>query len=276
MATDSAAALKEFLTSEICLPQDIGLLRQAYRAAKPFPHVVMDGIFSATLLERVTAEATRLKSDQWIQIHQDQLEKVQRMRSALEIGNAGRDLVTLLHSAGFLYLLSEITGIWQLLPDPYLQGGGHASMRRGDYFKIHADRNVAYDTGLTRRLAMIVFLNKDWPRDYGGELELWNEEGTRCETAIAPVFNRTVLFEVAYPNYHGVPRPLACPPDRMRHSFLVYYHTVGVGMGDKITPHTSRFAPQFYRRSKSLLRRAAEQITPPIVLNAARRIVRRG
>jgi len=273
MLNDGATALREFLTADLCLPREIGALRNAYRTARPFPHLVLDDLFRSPLLDRVVTEAPLMAANQWLNIEQEGLERIVRMRSALEMGAASRELVSLLHSPGFLYLLSEITDIWQLLPDPYLQGGGHALMRRDGYFKIHADRNVAYDTGLRRRLAMIVFLNRDWPSGYGGNLELWNHAGTRCEAAIEPVFNRTVLFEVAWPNYHGVPQPLACPPDRVRHSFIVYYHTA-IGSDDRVSPHTSQFAPQFYRRRPSRLRRIAGQLAPPIMLRALRSLLK--
>ena len=82
---------------------------------------------------------------------------------------------------------SSLTEVSQLLPDPYLQGAGYALMRRGDYFSVHADRNVAYDTGLTRRLAMIIFLNKSWRSDYHGQLELWTADAKRCEVSIEPM-----------------------------------------------------------------------------------------
>jgi hypothetical protein len=272
---DAASALREHLRGDVNVPHDLQALQHSFSTAKPFRHVTLDDLFSNSLLDGLLAEAPRLKAEQWLQFDQDGLEQTFRMRSALEVGDAGSRFVALLHSAAFLYMLSEITGIWQLLPDPYLQGGGHALMRRGDFFNVHADRNIAYDTGLTRRLAMIVFLNKDWRSDYGGCLELWNHEGTRAEVSIEPVFNRTALFEVAYPNYHGVPQPLTCPPDRTRNSFLVYYHTVGVNQGDRVTPHSSRFAPTFYRKRKSLLLRTAEQLTPPIVKTALQRLLRR-
>src|SRR5690606_11453061 len=189
-----------------------------------------------------------------------------RMRSAVDMGAAGRELAALVHSPAFLYLLSEITDVWQLLPDPYLQGGGHAVMRRGGFFEVHADINVAYDTGLRRRMALLVFLNDDWRPEYNGQLELWNDDGSHCEVSIEPRFNRTVLFEVAFPNYHGVPAPLACPPDVMRHTFLVYFHTADLGNADDgrpVKPHSSLFAPRFYQGPKSWLRRLAFQLSPP-------------
>src|SRR5882757_10749820 len=260
MSNASAAALTTLLGDKLHLPSGVEALRLAYAGAKPYPHVVIDNLFSEHLLNQVLAEAPAMAREQWLNVEQQYLEKIVRMRSAIEVGEAGAQLVALLHSAAFLYLLSEITGIWQLLPDPYLQGGGHALMRPGGYFKVHADRNIAYDTGLTRRLALIIYLNKNWLPEYRGELELWNAAGTQCQVSVEPLFNKTILFEVAYPNYHGVPEPIACPPDRLRQSFLVYYHTVGVGGGDKVTPHTSMFAPAFYRRKKTKLRVLAEQV----------------
>lgn len=268
---EGSTALLETLHGKVQLPQGIEAVRASYRSAKPFPHVIIDNLFSPALLDRVIGEAPR--KDQWVRIEHG-LQRVERMRSALELGPASTELISVLHSAAFLYLLSEISGVWQLLPDPYLQGGGHALMHRGGFFQIHADRNVAYETGLRRRLAMIVFLNKDWPKEYGGQLELWDDQASRCEVSIDPVYNRTVLFEVAYPNYHGVPSPLACPRDRFRHSFLAYYHTAGAG--DNVTPHASVFAPQFYQKKPSFMERAARQLAPPLVIKALKALRRGG
>ena len=111
-------------------------------------------------------------------------------------------------------------------------------MPPGSFFHVHVDRNVAYDTGLRRRLAMIIFLNKAWKPEYGGQLELWSADGLHREVAIEPIFNRTVIFEVASPNYHGVPAPIASPAGRSRNSFLVYCHTVGTDGSEDIAPHS--------------------------------------
>jgi len=269
MSAHIATSLQDYFAATVRVPADLADVHRRYTTAKPFPHIVLDDLFDPSLLDRVIEEAPSPKSASWLAIEQDGLESTLRMRSAMEIGAAGREMVATLSSAAFLYMVSEMTGIWQLLPDPYLQGAGHAAMLRGDFFKVHSDRTVAYDTGLTRRLAVITFLNKDWPSaEYGGNLELWNNEGTRCEVSIEPQYNRTIIFEIAHPNYHGVPQPLTCPANVTRRSFMFYYHTVDVGVTDKVSPHTSRFAPQFYRPKKSALHRALVQLTPPIVTSA--------
>jgi Rps23 Pro-64 3,4-dihydroxylase Tpa1-like proline 4-hydroxylase len=258
----------------IRLPSDLELLREAYKSAKPFPHVVIDDMFSASLLESLLTEMAAMKQNQWSRIEQDTRERTLRMRSAAELGDAGVDMLSIVHSAPFLCLLSEITGVWQLLPDPYLQGAGYASMRRGDYFHVHSDRSVAYDTGLTRRLAMIVFLNKSWKPEYHGKLELWNHTATSCEASVEPLFNKTVIFEVAHPNFHGVPVPLACPADRSRQSFILYFHTVGIDGKSNVRPHSSIFAPRLRGTNRMTLRSLARDVTPPILTRAIRKLTR--
>jgi len=274
MASDLTKEFTTLLADKITLPNPIEDLRSTYKNSKPFSHVVVDNMFSEQLLDPLLTEISEMSRHQWSNIEQDSRERTVRMRSAAEMGAAGGQLLSVVHSAAFLYFLSEITGIWQLLPDPYLQGAGYALMRRGDYFNVHADRNVAYDTGLTRRLAMIIFLNKSWKPEYRGELELWNDEATRCEVSIGPLFNRTVIFEVAYPNYHGVPLPLDCPADRMRQSFILYYHTAGSQGHSPVKPHTSIFAPRFYGTNRLTLRSLVREVTPPFLARTIRKLTK--
>jgi Rps23 Pro-64 3,4-dihydroxylase Tpa1-like proline 4-hydroxylase len=270
---DITADLSAVFADRIRLPTGIEQLRASYTESAPFPHVVIDNLFAPHILDPLLDEMAQMQDSQWLLVESQPHERIRRMRSAVDLGPAGAQMVSLVHSAQFLYLLSEITGIWQLLPDPYLQGAGYAQMRRGDFFKVHSDRNVAYDTGLSRRLAMIVFLNKAWDPGYNGQLELWNDEATQCNVSVEPAFNRTILFEVADPNYHGVPAPIACPEDRSRQSFIVYYHTVGTDGKSARTPRTSTFAPSFYREDPRF-RSFARQVTPPVLFKAARRLAR--
>lgn len=275
MQDDLTTAFRSLLAGKITLAGRIEELQASYRAAKPFPYIVIDDMFAPEILDALLAEMTDMGRDKWKQVDNDSRERTLRMKSAAEMGPAGTNLLSIVHSAGFLYLLSEITGIPQLLPDPYLLGSGYAQMRRGDYFSVHSDRNVAYDTGLMRRLAMIVFLNKSWRPEYHGKLELWNREATNCDATVEPLFNKTVIFEVADPNYHGVPVPLACPADRSRRSFILYYHTVGIPGQAFVKPHTSLFAPRTHGTNRVTLRQIAREIVPPFLTRTLRKLGRR-
>ena len=273
MLLQSTTELSTLPSGIVNLSAQIGALGSTYRNAQPFPHVVLDNLLSTDILDSVLYEMTCLREEQWRIVESKSRERVRRMRSVRELGSAGTRLVNMLHSASFLHMLSDITGVRHLLPDPYVQGAGYAAMQPGDFFNVHSDRNVAYETGLTRRLALIVFLNKGWDAQFNGQLELWNSSGTRCEVAIDPIFNRTVIFEVALPNYHGVPQPIACPVGRCRQSFIVYYHTVGTDEKSDANPRSSIFVSDLLREHPKLLTLARE-VTPPLLFRAVANLLR--
>jgi len=221
----------------IHLSSSIKWLRSAYRSGKPFSHLVLDDFFPENLLNRVVEELPALGGATWVR-HDDDNMRQFNLRSALDLGEAGSQLVAFLHSARFLYFLSEITGIWELLPDPYLQGAGYHLIPRGGKFDVHVDRNLAYSIGMVRRLSLLIYLNKGWKSEYGGQLELWSKDGKSCEVSIEPSFNRTTIFEITDENLHGVPSVVRCPEGRSRNCFVVYYHTVALP-GNKMMTHTS-------------------------------------
>jgi Rps23 Pro-64 3,4-dihydroxylase Tpa1-like proline 4-hydroxylase len=181
-------------------------------------------------------------------------------------GETGFELTAFLHSAAFLYLLSELTGIQELLPDPYLLGSEYSALPEGGYFDVHIDRNMAYETGLTRRLSLIIYLNKQWKHEYGGQLELWNSDARHREAVIEPAFNRTIIFEIAEQNFHGVPTPVARPDGKSRKSFAVYYHTVGIAGRTDAAPHSSIYGPRSGNQNKWTFRRLIKDVTPPMLL----------
>ncbi len=257
------------LHEKLNVRESLTVLSARYKAAKPFPHIVVDNMFPDELLDQLVTEMPALNGEKWVENDDEHLTKY-NLRSAVELGETGYRLVSFLHSAAFLYFLSEVTGIYQLLPDPYLQGSGYHILPRGAKFDVHADRNMAYETGLTRRLSLITYLNKQWPHEYGGQLELWNADGTSCEAVVEPVFNRTVIFEIGDTYFHGVPAHVACPPGRSRNSFVAYYHTAA--LAQQAAPHTSIYSPSFYQKRRARLAQVVRDLTPPIVMRNLRRL----
>jgi hypothetical protein len=273
IVTTAGNGLGSLLGSRIKLPEGIDSLQQKYQHASPFPHLVMDNLFPDELMRGVVAEIPPLASENWLHHHDDHQEKF-GLRSAADLGEYGTQLASLLHSASFLYFLSEITGIWGLLPDPYLQGGGLHVLPIGAKFDVHIDRKTDYVMGLRRRLALIVYLNEGWKPEYGGQLELWDKHGTRCEVSVEAELNRTVLFEVAEGNYHGNPNVIACPPGQTRNSFIVYYHTVPDDGRMRTDILSSVFAPSSYKK-KFRMRSLVKDLTPPLLLRAMKRVMAR-
>jgi hypothetical protein len=247
------------------LPKGVEELHDDFRSAQPFPHLVFDSLFPDETLEEILDEGNSLSKESWVHNNDDRIVKA-GLRSAVDLGDAAYRFSSMMHSAGFLYFLSEITGIKALLPDPYLTGGGYSVVPEGGKFDVHADRNTDHHSGLLRRIVVLTYLNKNWKHEYGGQLELWNQEATACEKVIEPIFNRTVIFEIGDKNFHAV-RPVTKGTGLKRRAFMAYFHTVS----QELVMHNSIFAPPIYQSQPAkppLMHRIKREVLPPIVLRA--------
>jgi hypothetical protein len=263
---DRTSAVLSFLRCNLSPPKSLPDLLNDYRCASPFPHLVLDNLFPSEELELLKSEIPSGSSENWVNEKNDRFIK-SNLRSAVYLGAHGYSFTSMLHSAAFLYFLTEMTGVGALLPDPYLSGGGYHLMQEGGKFEVHADTNTDSYCGLHRRLAMLIYLNKGWKSEYGGQLELWNQSATQCEKAIEPIFNRTVIFEISDVNFHAV-RPVAAGFGARRELFAAYFHTVS----QNLVPHNSIYAPSIYRDIDTPMRRVMRQTMPPFLWGALKRL----
>ncbi len=259
--TNRTEKVLSFVRCDLSIDKSVDELLHEYQHAAPFPHLVLDDLFPYETLNPVLDELPSPSSEKWVHEHTDHLVK-SNLRSAADLGDQTFQFASILHSAGFLYFLSEITGVKALLPDPYLTGAGYHVVPEGGKFDVHADRNTDHNSGLERRVVMLIYLNRSWAPEYGGQLELWNQQGTKCEKVIEPLFNRTVIFEIGDKNFHGV-RPVI-GAGVARRSFAVYFHTVG----KRLVMHNSIYAPTIYQNKGSLLRRIGRETLPPFLSRA--------
>jgi Rps23 Pro-64 3,4-dihydroxylase Tpa1-like proline 4-hydroxylase len=135
-----------------------------------------------------------------------------------------KQLNDLLNGSDFIEMMQFVTGMPGLLPDEKLVGGGlHSTGARG-HLDVHLDFNLLRDRGWHRRLNILVYMNKGWKEDWGGEFELWNEDVSKLREKFLPVFNRCVMFNTNNVSYHGV-NAVKCPEGQSRKSFAAYYYT---------------------------------------------------
>jgi hypothetical protein len=199
---------------------------QEYIQNTPFPNTYFDDFFQADELRKVLDEFPELGDKQDIKFENPNEVKL-ASRGEYRFGPQTLAFVHFLNSQPFLEFLSHLTGIPNLIPDPYFEGGGFHQIKPGGYLKIHADFNKHRLTGLDRRLNVLVYLNENWEEGYGGHFELWDRDMKTCVKKVLPVFNRMAMFSTTDFSYHGHPDPLNCPPDRSRRSLALYYYTNG-------------------------------------------------
>jgi hypothetical protein len=248
-------------------------LAESFQTAQPFPHIVADGIFPDDLLDAVLSEYPEPEDVPW-----ESFASPSELKLALadteKMGPATRHLLAELNGQVFVDFLERLTGIVGLIADPHYEGGGLHQIRRDGFLKVHADFNRHGRLPLDRRLNVLLYLNHDWPEDYGGHLELWDKSMTNCAARVLPVFNRMVVFATTDFAYHGHPDPLTCPPDRARRSMAWYYYTNGRPATEVSYTHTTLFRA---RPDESIARSrrwqdVAARWTPPALFDAARRV----
>jgi hypothetical protein len=200
-------------------------LREAYGSATPFPHIVLDGVLTDDTLAKVYRELDPVDFEGWT----NYLHVNERKYSNTTPSTWG-PTTQIVHDAfstqRFLTFLSSLTGIERLKSDPILDGGGlHRSMR-GGFLNVHADFTAHHKQQTwRRRVNLLLYLNPDWQPEWGGELELWDRDVTRCEARVAPLGNRVLLFTTDEDSYHGHPDPLNFPEGVPRQSMALYYFT---------------------------------------------------
>lgn len=249
----------------------------AYVSADPFPHTAFDDFLPEDVLNRVVAEFPAVDQIQWKKYERPAENKKFTCEDDTQMGEFTRHLVSQFNSATFLTFLEKLTGIDGLIPDPYLRGGGLHQSVRGGSLGIHADFNWYPRLKVERRINALVYLNKDWKKEWGGDLELWDKEMKHAVKKIAPVFGRCAIFTTNDISYHGHPDPLACPDGVTRRSLAFYYYTSGASE----KPQDARTTLFKQRPGKDAGFAAAgakhilKKVTPPIILDAIRAIKKR-
>jgi hypothetical protein len=223
------------------LRYDPHAFRERYAAADPFPHIALDGLFDDSELDAVLSEFPRPEAMQWAKFDNPHEKKLGFYYETATISPVVRRFLDAMNSFEVLLFLEALTGIEGLIPDPYFGGGGLHQIEPGGYLKIHADFNVHPKLHLDRRLNVLIYLNKDWREEWGGQLELWDTEMRGCRERIAPLFNRTVIFSTSDRSFHGHPHPLMSPPGVTRKSVSLYYYTAGRPDEERSAAHDTIF-----------------------------------
>lgn len=214
-----------------------------YLNATPFPHIVLDQFFPEETLNPIYAEFLSPQEGQWTKRYHENSQKLE-LTDETQMGEATRHFLAQLNSSAFLIFLERLTGITGLIPDPHFSGGGLHQIERGGFLNIHADFNYLQRLGLYRRLNLLLYLNKDWKEEYGGHLELWSRDMSRCEKRLLPVFNRCVIFNTTDRSFHGHPEPVACPEGMTRKSLALYYYSAVPADSKTPTPHSTLYQKQ--------------------------------
>jgi Rps23 Pro-64 3,4-dihydroxylase Tpa1-like proline 4-hydroxylase len=213
-----------------------------FASRDPFRHVVIDGFLEKAFADRLLEEFPAFERGN-ARNEAGELGSKSTVERIRELGSAFVELDDLIQSREFLDLVSRLTGIDNLLYDPYYFGGGTHENRAGQDLDPHVDFNRHPVENWHRRLNLIVYLNHEWEDAWGGSLELHSDARSPDNRVklITPLFNRCVIFETTEWSWHGFSR-IAPPADRQdatRRSIALYFYTTDRPHEERADTHST-------------------------------------
>jgi hypothetical protein len=251
-------------------------LTAQYNGANPYPHIVIEDFLPPKILEICLQRFPKVLDKEGMTFDRPQ----ERLKSSFNpdhLDGALRCFFYSLNSKPFIRFLENMTGIKGLIPDPYFMGAGFHEIKNGGHLSVHADFNHHKPMNLERRINVLIYLNKDWKEEYGGQLELWDVDMTACQKSVLPVFNRCVVFNTTSKSNHGNPNVINHPQGIPRRSIALYYYTST--WSDEKREHTTQFQTRpgsadkkdHQVKNDEMLR----ELLPPIVYRSIRKIGKR-
>jgi hypothetical protein len=196
-----------------------------YADAQPFPHIVLDDALTPEAFDAVDDEFPSVEDKFWkgyLHINETKYSNTQPDTWGTTLNAVAKELC----SERFVDFLGTLTGIDDLMPDWTMDGGGLHQTLRGGHLNVHADFTTHHShDDWARRVNILLYLNREWPDEWGGKLELWDKDMTACQDTVAPAGNRMLIFTTSFDSFHGHPDALTCPADVARRSMALYYFT---------------------------------------------------
>jgi hypothetical protein len=260
---------------------------EKFKSGTPFPHVVIPNFLPPEIAGAISSEFPGTRDINWrvagpgdaVQTGNKEIEKITSSNEQL-FPPLIRHVMHGFNSGVFVSFVEKLTGFSGLVPDPWYHGCGLHSTGRGGRLMIHADASRHPNPKFDQILNMIYYVTPGWQEEWGGHLEMWDEEVTRCVHKITPEFNSALIFFTGSKCFHGHPHPLNTPPGIRRNSLAVYYYTPERRIDEtysgyknyvewKRTNELDRIS--LYHRGKDVVRR----VLPARVVNSMASFVRR-
>ncbi len=205
------------------LEKEKDMLRQKFLNAKPFPHIAIDDFLfpgmSEKLYEVIPAPEQKNKSRDYI-FAKNKFEFSNMKKFSTDFERLYEDLT----SDRFAKLISYISNE-KIFIDPKFHGGGIHLGGEQSYLNMHADFNYhPINKNWFRNLNILLYLNKDWHSEYGGNLKL-KDSRTGENTEVEVPMNRLVIMHCRGYTLHGYDKT-NFPKDTYRTSIAIYGYTL--------------------------------------------------
>ncbi len=190
----------------------------------PFPHCIIENFLPLEIITKAENEFVNFRKtysagNKLFQKTKKSSEKYEEMPETV------KKIITFFYSKDFINILEEKFNLNNVEADWSLHGGGLHESFKGGFLKVHSDFIYIRKSKLRRVLNLLLYINSNWKEDWGGSLELWDQNMNSSVKKIIPEINRAVIFRTDKESNHGFPDPINCPENLSRKSIALYYYT---------------------------------------------------
>lgn len=224
---------------------DFQHLNNEFVSTPPFPMIILDDFLPNEFALQLFEECENIPEKYWTNF-------TRRGSGMIECKNllpapVAYNFVNQMHSALGMEWMTGLTGIKDLIPDPYLTGAGYSRIFNGESLKVHTDFNWNDQLKLHRMLSFIIYLNPNWKEEYGGHLNFYDFNNEKIIQHVEPKFNRAIIWRYHKRGFHGCPDPIMCPPDMSRNTFRLFFY-----ISESVPRHDDRPHRSLYWYDKDL------------------------
>ncbi len=207
-----------------------------YQTATPFPHIVFDNFLDPDLARAIASAFPSRDEIDWVD-RDNENNRRRYQHDETKLPTLIREMLRELNSRQFVLVLETLTGIDNLIPDPFFIGGGVHESTTGDFLNIHVDFNWHHKLQAHRRCNALLYFSDDWQPEWDGQTELWPLDMSGPSVQVLPVFNRMLVFNTSEISHHGQPNPNRCPETETRKVLNLYYYTTHLDKEHEADPH---------------------------------------
>ena len=196
-----------------------------FNKQKPFPFAIVDNFFKTKIANKLEKEFPKYK-DKKLHEYNNYCEVKKSLNNWNFFPPLTYKIFTILNSEKILNLISKKTKIKKIFPDFGLHGGGWHLMNSKGRLNPHLDYYIHPKTFKMRKFNLIIFLTKNWKKNWGGDLYFYsknlskNNMPGKLVTKVYSKFNRAVIFDTSAFSWHSVS---SIKVNRTRKTIAVYY-----------------------------------------------------
>lgn len=195
---------------------------------KPFHFVIIDNFLDKKFINKIYNEFPNYNDSIW-----HEYKNFCENKKTTNIWNSFKantyKLFTFLNSQEFIDKIEKALTKKIIFSDNGLHGGG-LSMMKSNVGKLnpHLDNSIHPKSGLLRKYNLILFLNKNWKKNMGGNLNFYEQNKFnkkmhgKLSHSISPYFNRCVIFDTSMNSWHSVQK-IKKQKGIIRRSIQIYY-----------------------------------------------------